>query len=163
MIVRTIAESVMKDAGTLGWTEVGNREAVLIGAVPRGSPRPARSRSGHERMVYKLALHLLGRSRRGPRTPSRRSFQRLPHHSELPRPSALKTWIYRIVINQARNRRAGGGGGTVPTMVSLDRHVAAHGDLRPGDHTAPIVAYPARSWPKASGGALTACRSINAR
>ena len=30
MAVRTFAESVMKDAGTLGWAEVANREAVLI-------------------------------------------------------------------------------------------------------------------------------------
>ena len=61
MIVRTIAESVMKDAGTLGWTEVGNREAALIQRCAAGEHAAcAELVSSHERMVYQLALHLLG-------------------------------------------------------------------------------------------------------
>jgi RNA polymerase sigma-70 factor (ECF subfamily) len=56
--------------------------------------------------------------------------------------SALKTWIYRIAINQARNRQRWWRRRHKADQVSLDQHVAAHGDLRqPGEHTSPDRAY----------------------
>jgi RNA polymerase sigma-70 factor (ECF subfamily) len=143
MISRTVAESVMKDAGTLGWTEVGNREAVLIERCAAGEPAAcAELVSGHERMVYQLALHLLG-DRDEARDLSQEVFFSVFRTIQNFRgQSALKTWIYRIVINQARNKQRWWRRRHKADQVSLDQHVAAHGDLRqPGDHTAPDRAY----------------------
>jgi RNA polymerase sigma-70 factor (ECF subfamily) len=43
--------------------------------------------------------------------------------------SALRTWIYRIVVTQASNRRRWWRRRHQSQQVALDEHVAAHGDL----------------------------------
>jgi RNA polymerase sigma-70 factor (ECF subfamily) len=43
--------------------------------------------------------------------------------------SSLKTWIYRIAINQARNRHRFWKRRRRSDQVSLDQHVEAHGEL----------------------------------
>ncbi len=45
--------------------------------------------------------------------------------------SALRTWIYRIAVNQARNRHRFWRRRHRADQVSLDAHVAAHGDCLP--------------------------------
>ncbi|MGE0041514.1 MAG: sigma-70 family RNA polymerase sigma factor, partial [Vicinamibacterales bacterium] len=52
--------------------------------------------------------------------------------------AALRTWIYRIVINQARNRQRFWRRRRRKDQVSLDQHLLEHGDLQqPGDGDAP--------------------------
>jgi RNA polymerase sigma-70 factor (ECF subfamily) len=143
MGVRNVVESVMKDAGALGWVEVGNREAVLIERCAAGEPTAcAELVAGHERMVYQLALHLLGDRDEALDLSQEVFFSVFRTIGNFRGQSALKTWIYRIVINQARNRQRWWRRRHKADQVSLDQHVAAHGDLRqPGDHTAPDRAY----------------------
>jgi RNA polymerase sigma-70 factor (ECF subfamily) len=43
--------------------------------------------------------------------------------------SSLRTWIYRIAVNQARNRHRFWRRRHRADQVSLDQHVASHGDL----------------------------------
>ena len=43
--------------------------------------------------------------------------------------SALRTWIYRIVVNQARNRQRWWRRRHRAQQVSLDEHIREHGDL----------------------------------
>jgi len=43
--------------------------------------------------------------------------------------SSLRTWIYRIAVNQARNRQRFWRRRHRADQVSLDLHVAAHGEL----------------------------------
>ena len=43
--------------------------------------------------------------------------------------SALRTWIYRIVVNQARNRQRWWRRRHRSQQVSLDEHVRDHGDV----------------------------------
>ncbi len=143
MDFRIVAESVMKDAGALGWAEVGNREAALIERCAAGEQAAcAELVSGHERMVYQLALHLLGDRDEALDLSQEVFFSVFRTIGNFRGQSALKTWIYRIVINQARNRQRWWRRRHKADQVSLDQHMAAHGDLRqPGEHTSPDRAY----------------------
>lgn len=140
---RFVADSVMKDAGALGWAEVGNREAALIERCAAGEQAAcAELVSGHERMVYQLALHLLGDRDEALDLSQEVFFSVFRTIGSFRGQSALKTWIYRIAINQARNRQRWWRRRHKADQVSLDQHVAAHGDLRqPGEHTSPDRAY----------------------
>ena len=140
---RIVAESVMKDAGALGWAEVGHHEAALIERCAAGEQAACGELvSGHERMVYQLALHLLGDRDEALDLSQEVFFSVFRTIGNFRGQSALKTWIYRIVINQARNRQRWWRRRHKADQVSLDQHVAAHGDLRqPGEHTSPDRAY----------------------
>ena len=129
----------MKDAGTLGWGEVASGEAALIERCAAGDQSAcAELVSGHERMVFQLALHLLGDRDEALDLSQEVFFSVFRTIQNFRGQSALKTWIYRIVINQARNRQRWWRRRQKSSQVSLDQHVAAHGDLRqPGDETSP--------------------------
>lgn len=136
---RLVAEQFVKDAGALGWSEVANREAALIHRCAAGDESAcAELVAEHERMVYQLALHLLG-DRDEALDLSQEVFLRVFRtiHSFRGQ-SALRTWIYRIVINQARNRQRWWRRRRKNDQVSLDQHLLEHGDLRqPGDSESP--------------------------
>ena len=140
---RFVAESVMKDAGALDWAEVGTGEAALIERCAAGEQAAcAELVSGHERMVYQLALHLLGDRDEALDLSQEVFFSVFRTIGHFRGQSALKTWIYRIAISQARNRQRWWRRRHKADQVSLDQHVAAHGDLRqPGEHTSPDRAY----------------------
>jgi RNA polymerase sigma-70 factor (ECF subfamily) len=124
-------EGLVKDAGALGWSDVAGGEAALIQRCVAGEEGAcAELVAGHERMVYTLALHLLG-DRDEALDLSQDVFLRVFRtiHGFRGR-SSLKTWIYRIVINQARNRQRFWRRRRRSDQVSLDQHVAEHGDLQ---------------------------------
>ena len=106
MGVRTVFDSVMKDAGALGWVELGSHEAALIQRCAAGEPTAcAELVAGHERMVYQLALHLLGDREEALDLAQDVFFSVFRTIHSFRGQSALKTWIYRIAINQARKRQ----------------------------------------------------------
>jgi RNA polymerase sigma-70 factor (ECF subfamily) len=83
----------------------------------------------HQRMVYQLALHLLGDPQEALDLSQEvflRVFRTLPQFRGQ---SALKTWIYRIVINQASNRQRWWRRRHKSQQVALEAHIEAHGDL----------------------------------
>jgi RNA polymerase sigma-70 factor (ECF subfamily) len=84
----------------------GVAESGLVDLCRRGDPEAfARLVSLHERMVYNLAARLLGDAEEA-RDLSQEVF--LLVYRTLGRfegKSSLKTWIYRIVVNQCRNRQ----------------------------------------------------------
>lgn len=143
MSPRLVAEELVKEAGALGWSDVASGEAALIQRCAAGEQLAcAELVAGHERMVYTLALHLLG-DRDEALDLSQEVFLRVFRtlHSFRGQ-SALKTWIYRIVVNQARNRQRFWRRRRRADQVSLDQHVAEHGDLRqPGDGSSPDRAF----------------------
>ncbi|MGE0813918.1 MAG: sigma-70 family RNA polymerase sigma factor [Vicinamibacterales bacterium] len=129
----------MKDARALGWSDVGADEADLVRRCAAGDQAACAELVGtHERMVYQLAYHLLG-TREEALDLSQEVFLRVFRTMGTFRgQSSLRTWIYRIVINQAKNRQRWWRRRRQSDQVSLDQHVQAHGDLaqRP-DATAP--------------------------
>jgi RNA polymerase sigma-70 factor (ECF subfamily) len=136
---RFATEELVKEAGAFGWSDVATGEAALIQRCAAGEEGAcAELVSGHERMVYTLALHLLG-DRDEALDLSQEVFLRVFRTIHGFRgQSSLKTWIYRIVINQARNRQRFWRRRRRSDQVSLDQHVAEHGELtQPGDGTSP--------------------------
>ena len=136
---RLIAERLVKDAGALGWSEVGTGEAALIQRCAAGEQSAcAELVASHERMVFQLALHLLG-DRDEALDLSQEVFLRVFRTIHTFRgQSALRTWIYRIAINQARNRQRWWRRRRRSDQVQLEQHVLDHGELRqPGDSDAP--------------------------
>ena len=146
----------MKDAGTLGWGEVASGEAALIERCAAGDQSAcAELVSGHERMVFQLALHLLGDRDEALDLSQEVFFSVFRTIQNFRGQSALKTWIYRIVINQARNRQRWWRRRHKGSQVSLDQQIAVHGDLRqPGDETSPDLAFARKELAERLWGAL---------
>lgn len=129
----------MKDAGTLSWSDVGSREAALIQRCNTGDEDAcAELVVEHQRMVFQLAFNLLG-DREEALDLSQEVFLRV--FKTLPAfrgQSALRTWIYRIAVNQAANRQRWWRRRRRSAQVSLDEHLERHGDIREaGDGSTP--------------------------
>ena len=120
----------MKQARVSSWSDVGGREAALIQRCADGDETAYAELLGeHQRMVIQLAVNLLG-DRDEALDLSQEVFLRVFRTIHRFRgQSSLRTWIYRIAVNQARNRRRFWRRRHRADQVSLDAHVEAHGDL----------------------------------
>ncbi len=120
----------MKPLPSITWAEVGSREAALVQrCAGRDEDACADLVSEHQRMVYQLSLNLLGDHNEALDL-SQEVFLRVFRTIHTFRGhAALRTWIYRIVINQARNRQRWWRRRHRAQQVSLDEHIRDHGDL----------------------------------
>lgn len=120
----------MKNAGAIGWSEVETGEAALIARCTTGDETAcAELVDAHQRMVYGLAFNLLG-NRDDALDLSQDVFLRVFRTlSSFRGQSALRTWIYRIVVNQARNRQRWWRRRHRAEQVSLDDYLRNFGDL----------------------------------
>ena len=156
----------VKPVPSITWTEVGGREAALIQrCAARDEDACAELVSEHQRMVYQLSLNLLGDHNEALDL-SQEVFLRVFRtiHSFRGQ-SALRTWIYRIVVNQARNRQRWWRRRHRSQQVSLDEHIRDHGELAGAGQRR--IARP-RARAEAAGGAdsrgaRSTCRSIRRR
>jgi RNA polymerase sigma-70 factor, ECF subfamily len=121
---------LVKNAGAISWSDVDSREAALIERCTAGDePACAELVATHQRMVYNLALHLL-RDRDEALDLSQEVFLRVFRTlGSFRGQSALRTWIYRIVINQVRNRQRWWRRRHRDSQVSLDEHLQQYGDF----------------------------------
>src|SRR5687767_11821397 len=128
----------MKNAGALSWSDVDGREAGLIQRCTAGDEAAcAELVAEHQRMVFTLALHLLG-DRDEALDLSQEVFLRVFRTlSSFRGQSALRTWIYRIVVNQARNRQRWWRRRHRANQVSLDEHLQQFGDVESKGTTLP--------------------------
>jgi RNA polymerase sigma-70 factor (ECF subfamily) len=121
---------LVKNAGAIGWSEVDSHEAALIARCATGDDDACTELvSAHQRMVFTLALNLLG-DRDEAMDLSQEVFLRVFRTiGSFRAQSALRTWIYRIVINQARNRQRWWRRRHRSEQVSLDEHLQQFGDM----------------------------------
>src|SRR6188472_121062 len=120
----------VKPVRAITWSDVGGREASLIQrCAARDEDACAELVNEHQRMVYQLALNLLNDHNEALDL-SQEVFLRVFRTIHAFRgQSSLRTWIYRIVVNQARNRQRWWRRRFRSAQVSLDQHVEQHGDL----------------------------------
>lgn len=121
---------LVKNAGAIGWSDVDSREAALVERCAAGDEAAcAELVAAHQRMVFNLAMHLLG-DRDEALDLSQEVFLRVFRTlAGFRGQSALRTWIYRIVVNQARNRQRWWRRRHRADQVSLDAHLQQFGDL----------------------------------
>jgi RNA polymerase sigma-70 factor, ECF subfamily len=134
-----VEDLVLKPVRAEGWADLAGPEAALIERCAAGDELAcARLVAEHERMVYQLALNLLG-DRDEAQDLSQEVFLRVFRTLDRFRgQSALRTWIFRIVVNQVRNRQRWWRRRNLGQQVSLDDHIQAHGDVpAPRDGTSP--------------------------
>jgi RNA polymerase sigma-70 factor (ECF subfamily) len=97
---------LLKTPRAIGWSEVESGEAALVARCTAGDQTAcAELVAAHQHMVFSLALNLLG-NRDDALDLSQDVFLRVFRTlASFRGQSALRTWIYRIVVNQARNRQ----------------------------------------------------------
>ncbi len=131
---------LVKPAAVPGaWDDLGSREAELVQRCAAGDEEAsAQLVNEHQRMVMQLAVNLLGDRDEALDLSQEvflRVFRTIRHFRGQ---SQLRTWIFRIVVNQARNRRRWWRRRYRSRQVSLDQHLAQHGDHLTGrDQVAP--------------------------
>ena len=120
----------VKPVPSITWADVGSREAALVQrCAARDEDACSELVSEHQRMVYQLSLNLLGDHNEALDL-SQEVFLRVFRTIHTFRGhAALRTWIYRIVINQARNRQRWWRRRHRSQQVSLDEHIRDHGEL----------------------------------
>ena len=127
---RPTSGELVKNAGAIGWSEVDSSEAALIHRCTAGDETAcAELVTTHQRIVFNLALHLLGDRDEALDLSQEvflRVFRPLPSFRGQ---SALRTWIYRIVINQASNRQRAWRRRHRSDQVSLDDHLQHCGEI----------------------------------
>jgi RNA polymerase sigma-70 factor (ECF subfamily) len=123
-------ELSVKPVRAITWTDVGGREASLIQrCAARDEDACAELVSEHQRMVYQLSLNLLNDHNEALDL-SQEVFLRIFRTIHTFRGhSSLRTWIYRIVVNQARNRQRWWRRRHRAQQVSLDQHIQDHGEV----------------------------------
>jgi RNA polymerase sigma-70 factor (ECF subfamily) len=123
----------VKQARVVSWPEVGDREAALVQRCAAGDEgASAELVADHQRIVVQLATNLLG-DREEALDLSQEVFLRVFRTIHRFRgQSSLRTWIYRIAVNQARNRHRFWRRRHRADQVSLDQHIETHGDVFSG-------------------------------
>lgn len=122
--------SAVKPFRVLTWPDAASAEWALVQQCAAGDEAAcARLVTDHQRMVYQLALHLMSDPQEALDLSQEvflRVFRTLPQFRGQ---STLKTWIYRIVVNQASNRQRWWRRRHKAQQVALEDHTSVHGEL----------------------------------
>jgi RNA polymerase sigma-70 factor, ECF subfamily len=128
--VTAFSGELVKQARVVSWSDLDGRESALVRQCAAGDEAACTELvAEHQRMVIQLAMNLLG-DREEALDLSQEVFLRVFRTIHRFRgQSSLRTWIYRIAVNQARNRHRFWRRRHRADQVSLDQHVASHGDF----------------------------------
>ena len=130
--------TAVKQAGAVDWSDVGVREAALIQRCTSGDENAfAEVVAEHQRMVVQLAMNLLGDRDEALDLSQDVFICVFRTIGQFRGQSQLRTWIYRIAVNQARNRHRFWRRRRRSDQVSLDAQVEAHGDFMCGSEVGP--------------------------
>jgi RNA polymerase sigma-70 factor (ECF subfamily) len=130
------AESFVKPLRALTWTDAASADWALVQQCAAGDEEAcARLVTDHQRMVYQLALHLLGDPQEALDVSQEVFLRVFRTLAQFRGQSTLRTWIYRIVVNQASNRQRWWRRRRRAQQVALDEHTATHGELAYLEHT----------------------------
>lgn len=125
-------ELTVKRASAISWSEVGSSEAALISRCAAGDEAACTELvTEHQRMVFHLGLHLLGDHDEALDLSQEVFLNVFRTIGRFRGQSALRTWIYRIVINQAHNRQRWWRRRHRAEQVSLEERVESKGELPP--------------------------------
>lgn len=128
----------VKQARVVDWSDIGGREAALVQRCAAGDDAAfAELVAEHQRMVVQLAVNLLGDRDEALDLSQDVFICVFRTIGQFRGQSALRTWIYRIAVNQARNRHRFWRRRRRTDQVSLDAHVEAHGDFECAAQTGP--------------------------
>ena len=131
----------MKRASAIAWTDTGGAEAALVRRCAAGEEAACVELvEAHQRMVFSLAVHLLGDQDEALDLSQEVFLNVFRTIGRFRGQSALRTWIYRIVINQVRNRQRWWRRRHRADQVSLDEHVEHSGEFP----ARPDTSYPDR-------------------
>lgn len=123
----------VKPIPALSWADVAGRESLLVERCASGDEGAFAELVGeHQRMVYQLALHLLGDEQEALDLSQEVFLQVFRTIARFRCQSSLRTWIFRIVVNQARNRQRWWRRRRLADQVSLDEHVRSNGPMPAG-------------------------------
>lgn len=122
--------TAVKPARAFTWTDAGSTDWTLVQQCLAGDEAACtRLVTDYQRMVFQLGLHLLGDRQEAMDLSQEvflRVFRTLPQFRGQ---SSLRTWIYRIVVNQASNRQRWWRRRFRTAQVPLDDHLLLHGEL----------------------------------
>ena len=123
-------DSQVKPVRVLTWTDAASPEWALVEQCAGGDEVAcARLVTDHQRMVYQLGLHLLGDPQEALDLSQEVFLRVFRMLSQFRGQASLRTWIYRIALNQASNRQRWWRRRHRAQQVRLDDLAATGGEL----------------------------------
>lgn len=120
----------VKPLRVLTWTDGASADWELVQQCATGDEIACtRLVEDHQRMVHQLALHLLGDPQEALDLSQEVFLRVFRTLHQFRGQSTLKTWIYRIVVNQASNRQRWWRRRHRAQQVAIDDVAAMHGEL----------------------------------
>ena len=130
----------MRSARAVEWSDLSTNDTSLVERCVAGDEDACRTLvEAHQQMVFHLALSLVGDPEDALDLSQDVFFRVFRRLKAFRGDAALRTWIYRIVINQARNRYRWWTRRGRSAHVSLDDYTLAHGDPKAISETAADV------------------------
>jgi RNA polymerase sigma-70 factor (ECF subfamily) len=123
-------ETSVKPTRVLAWSEAATADWALVQDCASGNEEACtRMVTDHQRMVYQLSLHLLGDSQEALDLSQEVFLKVFRSLNQFRGQSTLRTWIYRIVVNQASNRQRWWRRRHRAQQVRLEDLTASRGEL----------------------------------
>jgi len=128
----------VKQARVANWSDVGGRDAALVQrCAAHDDAAYAELVAEHQRTVVQLALNLLGDPDEALDISQDVFLTVFRTIHRFRGQSGLRTWIYRIAINAARNRHRLWRRRHRTDQVSIDQHIEMNGDFQVDGNSTP--------------------------
>lgn len=122
--------STVKPLSALTWPDAASSDWTLVQQCAAGDEAACtRLVMDHQRMVYQLGLHLLGDAQEALDLSQEVFLRVFRTLGQFRGQSTLRTWIYRIVVNQASNRQRWWRRRRRGQQVPLDEQLAHRGEF----------------------------------